>query len=104
MIQEEEVKMYAYAKAKYLMSSGPKKSRLARDLKATESVKHMFERYNIPYTASCDKKAATYQKALTNFVRSKSDDELKELMNDCYKGVPTDVAFRAENEYRGRHM
>ena len=48
MIQEEEVKMYAYAKAKYLMSSGPKKSRLARDLKATESVKHMFERHNIP--------------------------------------------------------
>lgn len=90
MIQEEEVKMYAYAKAKYLMSSGPKKkSRLAEDLKATESVKHMFERHNIPYTASCDRKA---------------DDELKELMNDCYKGVPTDVAFRAENEYRGRHM
>ena len=104
MIQEEEVKMYAYAKAKYLMSSGPKNSRLAGDLKATESVKHMFERHNILYTASCDRKAATYQKALTNFVSSKSDDELKELMNDCYKGVPTDVAFRAENEYRGRHM
>ena len=104
MIQEEEVKMYAYAKAKYLMSSGPKKSRLAGDLKATESVKHMFQRHNIPYTASCDRKAATYQKALTNLVRSKSDDELKELMEDTYNDVPTDIAFRAENEYRGRHM
>lgn len=104
MIQEEEVKMYAYAKAKYLMSSGPKKSRLAGDLKATESVKHMFQRHNIPYTATCDRKAATYQKALTNFVRSKSDDELKELMKDTYNDVPTDIAFRAENEYRGRHM
>ena len=87
-----------------ILWSGPKKSRLARDLKATESVKHMFERHNISYTASCDRKAATYQKALTNFVHSKSDDQLKELMNDCYKGVPTDVAFRAEIEYRGRHM
>ena len=96
--------MYAYAKAKYLMSSGPKKSRLAGDLKATESVKHMFQRHNIPYTATCDRKAATYQKALTNFVRSKSDDELKELMKDTYNDVPTDIAFRAENEYRGRHM
>lgn len=104
MIQEEEVKMYAYAKAKYLMSSGPKKSRLAGDLKATESVKHMLERHNIPYTASCNRKAATYQKALTNFVRSKSDEELEELMQDSWEGVPTDIAFRAENEYRGRHM
>ena len=55
MVQEEEVNMYAYAKAKYLMSSGPKKSRLAGDLKATESVKHMFERHNITYTASCNR-------------------------------------------------
>ena len=91
--------MYAYAKAKYLMSSKPKKSRLAGDLNRTESVKHMFDRHDIPY-----KKGATYQKALTNFVRSKSDEDLKELMKDCYKGVPTDIAFKAENEYRGRHM
>lgn len=96
--------MYAYAKAKYLMSSKPKKSRLARDLNRTESVKHLFARHNIPYTASCDRKAATYHRALTNFVRSKSDEELKELMNDAWEGVPTDIAFKAENEYRSRHM
>lgn len=96
--------MYAYARAKYLMSSRPKRSRLAGDLNRTESVKHMFERHNIPYTVSCDRKAATYQKTLTNFVKSKSDEELEELMQDSWEGVPTDVAFRAENEYRGRHM
>lgn len=96
--------MYAYARAKYLMSSRPKRSRLAGDLNRTESVKHMFERHNIPYTVSCDRKAAAYQKTLTNFVRSKSDEELEELMQDSWEGVPTDVAFRAENEYRGRHM
>ena len=96
--------MYAYARAKYLMSSRPKRSRLAGDLNRTESVKHMFERHNIPYTVSCDRQAATYQKTLTNFVKSKSDEELEELMQDSWEGVPTDVAFRAENEYRGRHM
>lgn len=87
--------MYAYAKARYLINSPGKRSKLSCDLQRTESVKHMFERHNIPHTASCDRKAATYQKALTNFVRSKSDEELKELMNDCYEGVPTDIAFKA---------
>lgn len=96
--------MYAYARAKYLMSSRPKRSRLAGDLNRTESVKHMFDRHDIPYTTGCDKKGATYQKTLTNFVRSKSDEELEELMQDSWEGVPTDIAFRAENEYRGRHM
>ena len=39
-----------------------------------------------------------------SFTTTKFDEDLKILMTDTYDGVPTDIAFKAENEYKGRHM
>lgn len=96
--------MSGYGRAKYLMTSGPKRSRLGQDLNQQESVQHMFNRHGIPFTATCNRRGAAYHKALSKFVATKFDEDLKILMTDTYDGVPTDIAFKAENEYKGRHM
>lgn len=90
----------SYYTAQYLMKSTPSHRRSH----STESIKHMFDRYGISAPPSAYKrKGATYQRVLSEFVKSKSDEELKELMFDEYEGCMTDVAIRATNEYYSRH-
>ena len=90
----------SYYTAHYLMRSTPSHRRSM----SNESIKHMFDRHGISAPASaCKRKGATYQRVLSDFVKSKSDEELKELILDRYEGYMTDVAIRATNEYYSRH-
>lgn len=90
----------SYYTAQYLKRSTPSHRRSC----STESIKHMFDRHNISAPESAyRRKGATYQRVLSDFVKSKSDEDLKELILDRYEGHMTDVAIKATNEYYSRH-